>query len=88
MNAAQYRSHKSPPLRRAFFRGELAGVSGIALAANPYRQVLVTKKARRGSWSEAFSKAWATGWHHAHEGSRVVMPAAAGGSGAEKEREG
>ena len=60
----QYRNHPSAALRRAFFRGEQARVAGTALEANPYRRVTVTKKARRGSWSESFTLAWATGWHH------------------------
>ena len=78
MTPSQYRHHTNGALRRAFFRGELAGVSGIPFQDNPYRRVLVTKKARRGSWTEAFIKAWVCGWHHARSGSRVV-PAEAGG---------
>lgn len=62
MTPEQYRQHKMPALRRAFFRGVLAAESGIALSANPYREQRVTKHARRGSWSEAFSRAWAVGW--------------------------
>lgn len=72
MTPEEYRKHKAPALRRAFFRGELAGASGIPLGSNPYREVRVTKKARRGSWSEAFSTAWAVGWRHAH---RTSSPA-------------
>jgi len=58
----QYRNHPSPALRRAFLRGGYARVAGLTLDDNQYRQVLVTKRARRGSWSEAYSLAWAVGW--------------------------
>src|SRR4029077_19741307 len=61
----QYRNHPSPALRRAFFRGGYARQSGVAIDSNPSREVRVTKKGRRGSWSEAFSLAWAVGWRNA-----------------------
>jgi hypothetical protein len=59
----QYRNHPSGALRRAFFRGGYAAQAGQALADNPYRAIGATKKARRGSWSESFTAAWAAGWH-------------------------
>lgn len=58
----QYRNHPRGALRRAFLRGGYARVAGLMLDDNPYRQVLVSKRARRGSWSEAYSLAWAVGW--------------------------
>jgi hypothetical protein len=60
----QYRHHPSAALARAFFRGEQGRVAGLALDDNPYSRVAVTKKARRGSWSESFQTAWAVGWRH------------------------
>lgn len=65
MTPREYRSHPSAALRRAFFRGGYARDAGLTLDDNPYRQVHVTKKARRGSWSEAYSLAWAVGWREA-----------------------
>ena len=62
--ADQYRNHPSAALRRAFFRGEQARVAGIGIEDNPYRKVNVIRRARRGSWSESYTLAWATGWHH------------------------
>ncbi len=65
MTPNEYRNHPSGVLRRAFFRGGYARDAGRTLDDNPYRQVLVTKKARRGSWSESYSLAWAVGWREA-----------------------
>src|SRR5580765_6291110 len=63
MKAADYRAHPRGPLRRAFFRGRYAAQAGRHLGENPYRDVRTTVKARRGSWSEAYSAAWVVGWH-------------------------
>jgi hypothetical protein len=74
----EYRAHPSGALRRAFFRGRYAAAAGLPIGSNPYREVLVTKKARRGSWSEAFTAAWATGWHDAHRDPIPAEPTAVG----------
>lgn len=72
MNPNEYRLHSQAPLRRAFFRGEQAALAGVPLGNNPYRVVKVKARARRGSWSEAFTKAWATGWREADRNLRAA----------------
>lgn len=52
---------------RAYLRGGDACRAGLPLAANPYRRVGALHRARRGSWSEAFTRAWALGWRAEEE---------------------
>jgi hypothetical protein len=65
MSPDQYRAHPSGALRRAFFRGADAFRAGAQLVDNPYRHVKTIRRARRGSWSEAYTRAWAVGWRDA-----------------------
>lgn len=84
MNADQYRTHIQRPLRRAFLRGELARSVGVALIDNPYRERASTRVPTRGSWSEAFAKAWAVGWQT--EDARIAGTEAAATAAAQEGR--
>lgn len=62
MTPDQYRRHPQLALRKAFLRGELSRMAGAELTANPYRQSTSTRRPVRGSFSEAFARAWSVGW--------------------------
>ena len=68
MNPEFYRQHEQEAVRRAFVRGANASRAGKRLSANPYRKVVATRRARRFSWTEAYTRAWAAGWHKHQEG--------------------
>ena len=75
MTVAQYLTHPSPAVRRAFLRGADARLAGQPLSANPYRRTGGWRaRARRGSWSETYTLAWSTGWHNPDAAPGVVIP--------------
>jgi hypothetical protein len=69
MTVDQYRKH--PKLSRAFFRGVNAARAGAQINPNPYRKVQGSARARRGSWSEAYTRAYAAGWRFQREQVRL-----------------
>lgn len=72
-------------MKRARTSGELARRAGRGLAQNPYRKSSSTRSPRRGSWSEAFARQWALGWHDIDKKLREQSAPAASGDTGEKE---